>query len=63
MKEIEKGHGCQDVSCQHGSRWIWWIQPNGKGAWMKVVHAPNCDCEDPPDPYVEGLIRGFFFRP
>jgi hypothetical protein len=48
--EIEEGHGITDVSCKHGSRWVWWPGRDGKGAWMQVVWASNCDCSDPPRP-------------
>jgi len=46
--EIEEGHGLKDVSCRHGSRWIWWYNEED---WVKVVEASDCDCSDPPKPY------------
>ena len=55
--EIQKGHGMTDVSCRHGSRWIWLATKNalyGLGAlpyWHQVAHAPGCDCGAPPNPY------------
>ncbi len=48
---IEEGHGQEDISCEHGSRWMWWPGSDGKGAWMDVVMASNCDCGDPPRPF------------
>jgi hypothetical protein len=52
-KLIEYGHGLTDVSCRHGSRWIWWPGPTGRGKWEKVVWASNCcDCSDPPRPFI-----------
>ena len=56
---IQKGHGLTDVSCRHGSRWIWWkkgLTKNSKshgngGFWYQVVYAPGCDCGAPPTPY------------
>lgn len=55
VAEITEGHGRADVSCCHGSRWIWWrdkiVMP--KGAWNQVVLAPDCDCSDPPRPVKE----------
>lgn len=51
VKEIEEGHGLTDVSCVHGSRWIWWPGPDGKGKWEQVVYVSNCDCPDPPRPF------------
>jgi len=40
---IEEGHGLLDVSCEHGSRWMWWPGPDGKGEWMNVIRASDCD--------------------
>jgi len=53
--ELAEGHGQIDISCKHGSRWIWGRNNIHcpEGAWAKVVLAPNCDCEDPPKPYKE----------
>lgn len=53
-QEIVEGHGLTDVSCAHGSRWIWWAGLDGKGAWNQVVLAPECDCAGPPRPFKEG---------
>ena len=50
---IEEGHGFEDVSCEHNSRWIWGTGPDDKGAWMQVILAPRCDCGEPPRPYLE----------
>ena len=50
IREIKEGHGLTDVSCAHGSRWIWWPGPDGKGKWEQVVYCSNCDCSDPPRP-------------
>ena len=51
MREIEEGHGSTDVSCVHGSRWIWWPGPDGKGRWEQVVWCSDCGCSDPPRPF------------
>ena len=55
VQDIVEGHGLTDVSCEHGSRWIWWrdkiVMP--KGAWNQVVTAPDCDCTNPPPPFKE----------
>ena len=48
---IQKGHGLTDISCRHGSRWIWNPLCIPEPCWMKVVYAPGCDCDDPPKPY------------
>jgi len=48
---IEEGHGLLDVSCEHGSRWMWWPGPDGKGEWMNVVSALGCTCGEPPRSY------------
>ena len=50
---IQKGHGLTDISCMHGSRWIWKSksQGNGVGFWYQMVYAPGCDCGIPPNPY------------
>jgi hypothetical protein len=48
---IEEGHGRLDVSCEHGSRWIWWPGPDNKGKWECVVWASNCGCGEPPRPF------------
>lgn len=50
-KIIEEGHELTDVSCRHGSRWIWWPGPTGKGKWEQVIFASNCDCGEPPRPF------------
>ena len=51
MRDIEEGHGLKDVSCKHGSLWIWWENELGmSGMWHQVIFAPNCDCYDPPSP-------------
>lgn len=44
-----------DISCEHGSRWIWWQEKifNPEGAWMQVVFAPGCECSEPPRPTKE----------
>jgi len=52
-KLIEEGHGLEDVSCEHGSRWKWWPGPDDKGGWMQVVCALRCECGEPPRPYKE----------
>lgn len=46
--EIKEGHGELDVSCEHGSRWIWWFNEKD---WVQVVCASNCNCGTPPKPY------------
>ena len=57
---IQKGHGLTDISCRHGSRWIWFPQAASEfmgygqvklGLWRQVIYAPSCDCDDPPKPY------------
>lgn len=52
-QEITEGHGRTDISCYHGSRWIWWVPPNTDGEWMQVVIAPDCNHIDPPRPFKE----------
>lgn len=54
-QEIIEGHGLTDVSCEHGSRWIWWQDKivNPAGAWNQVVLAPGCECAEPPRPFKE----------
>ena len=52
---IEEGHGMEDISCHHGSRWIWWLGMSGKGEWMNVIQAPDCDCGEPPRPHFQPL--------
>lgn len=51
---LSEGHGRTDVSCIHGSRWIWWsgFLPDS-GGWRQVIWAPGCDCEEPPNPFTE----------
>ena len=49
-QEIKAGHGKNDISCGHGSRWIWWPGSTGKGEWRQVIMASNCDCGEPPRP-------------
>jgi len=56
---IEEGHGMEDVSCRHGSRWIWWDGMDGKGEWKDVVRFSNCNCEDPPRPHVRARAHKF----
>ena len=51
IEMIEEGHGKTDVSCRHGSRWVWWPGLNNKGKWECVVWASNCDCGEPPRPF------------
>lgn len=52
---LKEGHGKTDVSCKHGSRWVWWVNPiENKGEWRQVVYAPFCDCTEPPKPFKEG---------
>ena len=51
---IEEGHGMKDISCKHESRWVWSL-PHEKGKWYQVIYAPNCDCEEPPNPYFSQL--------
>jgi hypothetical protein len=53
VTDIAEGHGLTDVSCVHGSRWIWWAGLDGEGAWNQVVLACTCDCADPPRPIKE----------
>lgn len=49
---LRKGHGLTDVSCPHGSRWVWWYDDwEKKGKWMNVVLCSNCDCGTPPSPF------------
>lgn len=48
---IREGHGLEDVSCDHGSRWMWWPGLSGKGEWNQVIYAPGCECGEPPRPY------------
>lgn len=48
---IQKGHGLTDISCRHGSRWIWNPLCIPDPCWMQVVYAPGCDCGTPPNPY------------
>ena len=50
---IVEGHGLEDISCEHGSRWIWWHRPNGQSRWMNVVLAPGCECGEPPHPHIQ----------
>ena len=52
-KMIKEGHGMTDVSCPHGSRWIWWYPEKKKGQWQNVVLCSNCDCGEPPKPFKE----------
>lgn len=49
--EIQKGHGLTDITCRHGSRWIWNPLCIPDPCWMQVVCAPGCDCGAPPKPY------------
>jgi len=51
---IEEGHGKTDISCLHGSRWIWWYPTPECGEWVNVVLFYNCDCGDPPKPFKKG---------
>ena len=48
---IQKGHGLTDISCMHGSRWIWNPLCTPGPCWMQVVCASGCDCGTPPAPY------------
>ena len=51
---LKAGHGLTDISCKHGSRWIWWYDPicTGKlGKWEQVIQFSNCHCGDPPLPF------------
>jgi len=52
-ESIEEGYGLEDVSCPHGSRWIWWPGLDGKGEWMNVIRSSDCDCGEPPRPKQE----------
>jgi len=36
-----------DVTCGHGSRWIYWHQEK---KWIDVVRRSDCKCADPPSP-------------
>lgn len=47
---IQPGHGKKNVSCSHGSRWMWWPGETGKGEWMNVVLSSQCNCATPPRP-------------
>ena len=51
QKMIEEGHGLTDVSCEHGSRWIWWLGLDEQGKWENVVWNCICDCGEPPKPF------------
>lgn len=51
MTMIQKGHGLTDISCRHGSRWIWNPLCTPEPCWMQVVCASGCDCGTPPAPY------------
>jgi hypothetical protein len=56
VSEIEDGHGLLDVSCEHGSRWVWWYDKLNNinyplGRWEQVVAAGDCDCGEPPMPF------------
>lgn len=55
MVDIEEGHEMTDVSCRHGSRWIWWPGVDGEGEWKQVVWRSDCDCSDPPRPFKEDV--------
>lgn len=50
MTMIQKGHGLTDISCRHGSRWIWNPLCTPEPCWMQAV-SPGCDCGAPPNPY------------
>jgi len=53
---IEEGHGLTDITCEHGSRWIWWDEQRRArhiNRWVQVIIAPGCDCGEPPCPYSE----------
>jgi hypothetical protein len=56
-KIIEEGHELTDVSCRHGSRWIWWPGPTGRGKWECVVSASNCNCGEPPRPFKRKKLK------
>ena len=58
MAKLVAGHGKTNISCKHGSRWIWWRTMifNPKGSWKQVVLAPDCDCQDPPNPNKEPFV-------
>jgi len=55
--EIKEGHGMTDITCRHGSRWVWF--PPGihlgisfkNSAWIQMIHVSNCNCGTPPKPY------------
>jgi hypothetical protein len=33
---------------------MWWKNPPGmRGMWKQVIHAPYCNCGDPPPPFKE----------
>jgi len=54
MNKIKKGHGLTDVSCPHGSRFIWWFDKECTpplGEWEAVVLCSNCNCGMPPLPF------------
>ena len=53
---IKEGHGFKDVSCKHGSRWIWYDENRRVrhiNRWVQVIIAPDCDCGEPPSPYFQ----------
>lgn len=53
--DIDIGHGRTDVTCTHGSRWIWWYEQGshrvGEGKWVNILMAPFCDHDEPPSPF------------
>lgn len=55
---LEAGHGMTDVSCRHGTRWLWWNPDPEKseGEWKDVVRRCDCDCTDPPAPFLKPIV-------
>ena len=52
---IEEGHRNTDISCRHGSRWVWWYPTPECGEWKNVILMCTCDCGTPPKPFIDGL--------
>ena len=56
-EEITEGHGLIDITCEHGSRFVWWWDEGNRwnyplGRWMIVGEkASDCDCGEPPMPF------------
>jgi hypothetical protein len=58
--EIVEGHGKIDVTCECGSRFVWWYDGGNRwnyplGRWMIVGEkASECECGEPPMPFKTG---------